>query len=100
VSATPPAAVIDPQSAGTADTVTKARRDWKRPRKVNRRKRLVAVDVACLLLAAIGRARVRQRLLRGGGVTLVPVRWRHIPPPQDARQSLGAGAANSACWTG
>ena len=51
MSATPPAAVIDPQSAGTADTVTKARRDWKRPREVNRRKRLV--DVACLLLAGI-----------------------------------------------
>jgi hypothetical protein len=35
-----------------------------------------------------------------GRVALVPVRWRHIPPPQDAWHSLGAGAASSACWTG
>jgi hypothetical protein len=59
--------VIDPQSVRTADTVPKAGRGWKRPRKVNGRKRLIAVDVACLLLAAIGRGRVCQRLLLAAG---------------------------------
>jgi putative transposase len=59
--------VIDPQSVRTADTVPKASRGWIWPRKVNGRKRLIAVDVTCLLLAAIGRARVRQRLLLAAG---------------------------------
>jgi len=63
----PPAAVIDPQWARTADSVPKASRGWKRPRKVNSRQRHIAVDVTCLLLAAIGRARVRQRLLLAAG---------------------------------
>jgi len=39
----------------------------RRPREVNGRKRLIAVDVTCLLLAAIGRARVRQWLLLAPG---------------------------------
>jgi hypothetical protein len=38
--------------------VPKASRGWKRPRKVTSRRRLIAVDVTCLLLAATGRARV------------------------------------------
>src|SRR6266851_81815 len=54
--------MIDSQLV-TADTVPKASRGWKRPRKVDGRKRHIAVDVTCLLLAVKGRARVRQRLL-------------------------------------
>jgi putative transposase len=59
--------VIDPQSARTADTVPKASRGWKGRERVNGRKRHIAVDAICLLLAAIGRARVRQRLLLAAG---------------------------------
>ena len=50
--------MIDPHLV-TADTVPKASRGRKRPRKVNSWKRHIAVDVTCLLLAAMGRARVR-----------------------------------------
>jgi hypothetical protein len=50
--------MLDPQSVRTAEAVPKASRSWKRPRRANGQKRLIAVDVTCLLLAAIGRARV------------------------------------------
>jgi hypothetical protein len=59
--------VIGLQSVRAADTVPKASRGWIRPRKVNGRKRHIADDVTSLLLAAIGRARVRQRLLLAAG---------------------------------
>jgi putative transposase len=49
----PTAAVIDSQSVRAADTVPKASRGWDNAKKVNGRKRHIAVDVTGLLLAAV-----------------------------------------------
>ena len=52
-SAEPTAAVIDSQSIRTADTVPKASRGWDNAKKVNGRKRHIAVDTGGLLLAVV-----------------------------------------------
>src|SRR5690348_1787044 len=49
----PTAAVIDSQSVRAADTVPKASRGWDAAKKVNGRKRHIAVDVTGLLLAVV-----------------------------------------------
>ena len=75
----------------------------KKPTKVRGQKRHIAVDFTGLLLAAIGWAHVSPwRLIAAGRRTsnVGAVRWRHILPAENARHSLGAGAANAACWTG
>jgi putative transposase len=51
--AVPTAAVIDSQSVRAADTVPKASRGWDNAKKVNGRKRHIAVDTAGLLLAIV-----------------------------------------------
>ena len=50
---TPTAAVIDSQSVRAADTVPKASRGWDNAKKVNGRKRHIAVNTAGLLLAVV-----------------------------------------------
>jgi len=49
----PTAAVIDSQSVRAADIVPKASRGWDNAKKVNGRKRHIAVDTAGLLLAVV-----------------------------------------------
>jgi transposase len=49
----PTAAVIDSQSVRAADTVPKTSRGWDNAKKVNGRKRHIAVDTAGLLLAVV-----------------------------------------------
>jgi transposase len=49
----PTAAVIDSQSVKAADTVPKASRGWDNAKKVNGRKRHIAVDATGLLLAVV-----------------------------------------------
>jgi transposase len=49
----PTAAVIDSQSVKAAGTVPKASRGWDNAKKVNGRKRHIAVDTAGLLLAVV-----------------------------------------------
>lgn len=49
----PTAAVIDSQSVRAADTVPRASRGWDNAKKVNGRKRHIAVDVTGLLLATV-----------------------------------------------
>jgi transposase len=49
----PTAAVIDSQSVKAADTVPKASRGWDNAKKVNGRKRHIAVDAMGLLLAVV-----------------------------------------------
>ena len=49
----PTAAVIDSQSVKAADTVPKASRGWDNAKKVNGRKRHIAVDASGLLLAVV-----------------------------------------------
>lgn len=49
----PSAAVIDSQPVRAADTVPKASRGWDNGKKVNGRKRHIAVDVTGLLLAVV-----------------------------------------------
>ena len=49
----PTAAVIDSQSVKAADTVPKASRGWDNAKKVNGRKRHIAVDTTGLLLAVV-----------------------------------------------
>jgi transposase len=49
----PTAAVIDSQSVRAADTVPKATRGWDNAKKVNGRKRHIAVDATGLLLAVV-----------------------------------------------
>jgi transposase len=49
----PSAAVIDSQSIRAADTVPKASRGWDNAKKVNGRKRHIAVDTAGLLLGVV-----------------------------------------------
>jgi transposase len=49
----PTAAVIDSQSARAADTVPKASRGWDNAKKVNGRKRHIAVDTGGLLLTVL-----------------------------------------------
>jgi putative transposase len=51
--AEPTAAVIDSQSIRAADTVPKASRGWDNAKKVNGRKRHIAVDTAGLLLTIL-----------------------------------------------
>src|ERR1700750_2456388 len=51
--AEPTAAVIDSQSVRAADTVPKANRGWDNAKKVNGRKRHIAVDTMGLLLAVV-----------------------------------------------
>ena len=51
--AEPTAAVIDSQSVRAADTVPKATRGWDNAKKVNGRKRHIAVDAMGLLLAVV-----------------------------------------------
>jgi len=51
--AEPTAAVIDSQSVRAADTVPRASRGWDNARKVNGRKRHIAVDTTGLLLAVV-----------------------------------------------
>jgi transposase len=50
---TPTAAIIDSQSVRAADTVPKATRGWDQAKKVNGRKRHIAVDTTGLLLAVV-----------------------------------------------
>ena len=50
---TPTAAVIDSQSVRAADTVPKASRGWDNAKKVNGRKRHIAVDTVGLVLAVV-----------------------------------------------
>jgi transposase len=49
----PTAAVIDSQSVRAADTVPRATRGWDNAKKVNGRKRHIAVDAMGLLLAVV-----------------------------------------------
>jgi Transposase DDE domain len=49
----PTAAVIDSQSVRAADTVPKASRGWDNAKKVNGRKRHIAVDVTGLVLDVV-----------------------------------------------
>jgi putative transposase len=49
----PTAAVIDSQSVRAADTVPKSSRGWDNAKKVNGRKRHIAVDTAGLVLAVV-----------------------------------------------
>ncbi len=49
----PTAAVIDSQSVRAADTVPKSSRGWDNAKKVNGRKRHIAVDSTGLLLAVV-----------------------------------------------
>jgi transposase len=49
----PSAAVIDSQSVRASDTVPKASRGWDNAKKVNGRKRHIAVDTSGLLLAVV-----------------------------------------------
>src|SRR5712675_879416 len=49
----PTAAIIDSQSVRAADTVPRASRGWDNAKKVNGRKRHIAVDTAGLLLAVV-----------------------------------------------
>jgi transposase len=49
----PTAAVIDSQSVRAADTVPQASRDWDSAKKVNGRKRPIAVDAMGLMLAVV-----------------------------------------------
>jgi transposase len=49
----PSAAVIDSQSVRAADTVPKASRGWDQAKRVNGRKRHIAVDTTGLLLAVV-----------------------------------------------
>jgi len=49
----PTAAVIDSQSVRAADTVPKATRGWDNAKKVNGRKRHIAVDTTGLVLAVV-----------------------------------------------
>jgi transposase len=49
----PTAAVIDSQSVRAADTVPRASRGWDNAKKVNGRKRHIAVDALGLLLAVV-----------------------------------------------
>lgn len=49
----PSAAIIDSQSVHAADTVPKASRGWDNGKKVNGRKRHIAVDVLGLVLAVV-----------------------------------------------
>src|SRR6266536_295579 len=49
----PTAAIIDSQSVRAADTVPKATRGWDNAKKVNGRKRHIAVDSMGLLLAVV-----------------------------------------------
>jgi transposase len=49
----PTAAIIDSQSVRAADTVPKATRGWDNAKKVNGRKRHIAVDAMGLLLAVV-----------------------------------------------
>jgi transposase len=51
--AQPTAAIIDSQSVRAADTVPKATRGWDNAKKVNGRKRHIAVDATGLLLDAV-----------------------------------------------
>ena len=51
--AEPTAAIIDSQSVRAADTVPKATRGWDNAKKVNGRKRHIAVDSTGLLLAVV-----------------------------------------------
>ena len=51
--AAPSAAVIDSQSVRAADTVARASRGWDAAKKVNGRKRHIAVDVLGLMLAVV-----------------------------------------------
>jgi transposase len=51
--AEPAAAVIDSQSVRAADSVPKVTRGWDNAKKVNGRKRHIAVDTAGLLLAVV-----------------------------------------------
>src|SRR5690349_8263830 len=51
--AEPTAAVIDSQSVRAADTVPRASRGWDNAKKVNGRKRHIAVDTTGLLLAVV-----------------------------------------------
>src|SRR6516225_5224479 len=51
--AQPTAAVIDSQSVRAADTVPKATRGWDAAKKINGRKRHIAVDTAGLVLAVV-----------------------------------------------
>jgi transposase len=51
--AQPTAAVIDSQSVRAADTVARRSRGWDNAKKVNGRKRHIAVDVTGLLLAIV-----------------------------------------------
>jgi putative transposase len=51
--AEPTAAVIDSQSVRAADTVPRATRGWDNAKKVNGRKRHIAVDTTGLLLAVV-----------------------------------------------
>jgi putative transposase len=52
-SAEPTAAVIDSQSVRAADTVPKASRGWDNAKKINGRKRHIAVDTTGLVLAIV-----------------------------------------------
>jgi putative transposase len=52
-SAEPTAAVIDSQSVRAADTVPKAARGWDNAKKINGRKRHIAVDTTGLVLAIV-----------------------------------------------
>ena len=51
--AEPTAAIIDSQSVRAADTVPRASRGWDNAKKVNGRKRHIAVDATGLLLAVV-----------------------------------------------
>ena len=93
----PTAAVIDSQSVRAADTVPKATRGWDNAKKVNGRKRHIAVDTTGLILdVVVTAASVQDRVAAGrccgtptapagvsawsGPMPDTPARWPPGPP--------------------
>ncbi|WP_307871882.1 AMP-binding protein [Micromonospora sp. U21] len=89
----PTAAVIDSQSVRAGDTVTRASRGYDAGKKINGRKRHIAVDTGGLVLAVIVTiAAVQDR--DAGHRILAPVR-RSSPPSRTA----GPMAATPGAWS-
>ena len=74
----PTAAVIDSQSVRAADTVPKASRGWDNAKKVNGRKRHIAVDSMGLLLAVVITAASVRGPRRRPAAAVEPAP--HLPP--------------------
>jgi transposase len=79
--AAPSAAVVDSQSVRAADTVPRASRGWDAGKKVNGRKRHLAVDTMGLLLVVLVTSACVQDRDAGRGATVAPARQ---PPEHPA----------------